>query len=593
MVQAIERYLVVRGYGGIRADSDDDSEEDMDDNVAAVVMTQAGFKHKLQFTIGEHVLPYNMTVYQAVKQFSPLVSEQPETDNESETLLGNASIWVQQHTIYYRPVEEEAGSGTAGASSSSSCSSSGVQKQQSTSSSAASYANASTSCSSSSGVASGGGSSSKKAHKSSSKFMRKKTELWHEGIAPGVISALKPFLSSSLPGDVVTVQDASLDALCMLRVIHALNRHWEHLYGCVVRQNIIPQSEFVHPKITAKANRQLQDPLVIMTGNLPQWLPQIGMACPFLFPFETRHLLFYATSFDRDRALQRLLDTTPDLNAAESSERVAPRLDRRKRAISRAEILKQAEHILQDFGHSKALLEIQYENEVGTGLGPTLEFYALVSAELQRTDLGLWNGSDSYKQNSVTIVDVVKASSAVVHIEDALEATTMDQSPPLVSSTTTTTATMTATTRSSSRSHVLRSGAGQQPTQPVEHSSSSTGANDNALNMIIAQQFSDIIAADAAAAAVAAAAAAATDNPSSTTNNTTASVVEQTTTTTQSGTMTTTTTMTSYVHAVHGLFPLPLGKSSKLPQMTKAKSKFKFLGKFMAKAVMDSRMVSY
>jgi len=102
MVQAIERYLVVRGYGGIRADSDDDSEEDMDDNVAAVVMTQAGFKHKLQFTIGDHVLPYNMTVYQAVKQFSPLVSEQPETDNESETLLGNASIWVQQHTMQQR-----------------------------------------------------------------------------------------------------------------------------------------------------------------------------------------------------------------------------------------------------------------------------------------------------------------------------------------------------------------------------------------------------------------------------------------------------------------------------------------------------------
>lgn len=40
---------------------------------------------------------------------------------------------------------------------------------------------------------------------------------------------------------------------------------------------------------------------------------------------------------------------------------------------------------------SKALLEIQYENEVGTGLGPTLEFYALVSKELQRTSLELWN----------------------------------------------------------------------------------------------------------------------------------------------------------------------------------------------------------
>lgn len=92
MVQAIERYLVVRGYGGIRGDSDDDSEEDMDDNVAAVAMSQSGFKHKLQFMIGEHALPYNMTVYQAVKQFSPLVNDQSETDTDTETPLGKSCL---------------------------------------------------------------------------------------------------------------------------------------------------------------------------------------------------------------------------------------------------------------------------------------------------------------------------------------------------------------------------------------------------------------------------------------------------------------------------------------------------------------------
>lgn len=84
-----------------------------------------------------------------------------------------------------------------------------------------------------------------------------------------------------------------------------------------------------------------------MTGNLPTWLQEIATSCPFLFPFETRHLLFYAISFDRDRALQRLIDTTPDLNSADTSERVTPRLDRRKRAISREDILKQAEVIIQ------------------------------------------------------------------------------------------------------------------------------------------------------------------------------------------------------------------------------------------------------
>lgn len=31
---------------------------------------------------------------------------------------------------------------------------------------------------------------------------------------------------------------------------------------------------------------------------------------------------------------------------------------------------------------------------MGTGLGPTQEFYALVSQELQRADLGLWRGEE-------------------------------------------------------------------------------------------------------------------------------------------------------------------------------------------------------
>lgn len=62
------------------------------------------------------------------------------------------------------------------------------------------------------------------------------------------------------------------------------------------------------------------------------------------------------------------------------------------------------------------MLEIQYENEVGTGLGPTLEFYALVSAEVQRCDLGLWNESDTYQTPSSSIADCVK--SVVNEMED-------------------------------------------------------------------------------------------------------------------------------------------------------------------------------
>ena len=55
-------------------------------------------------------------------------------------------------------------------------------------------------------------------------------------------------------------------------------------------------------------------------------------------------------------------------------------------------MLKQAEKVLEELGSSRAMLEIQYQDEVGTGLGPTLEFYALVSRDLQRADLDLWRG---------------------------------------------------------------------------------------------------------------------------------------------------------------------------------------------------------
>lgn len=47
-----------------------------------------------------------------------------------------------------------------------------------------------------------------------------------------------------------------------------------------------------------------------------------------------------------------------------------------------------------------------------------------------------------------------------------------------------------------------------------------------------------------------------------------------------------------YVHSPVGLFPAPLGPSTRFSIVEDVCSKFKFLGKLMAKAIMDSRMVS-
>ncbi|XP_056139035.1 E3 ubiquitin-protein ligase TRIP12 isoform X2 [Lampris incognitus] len=361
LVQAIERYLVVRGYGRIREeeeDSDDDgSDDEIDESLAAQFLNSGSVRHRLQFYIGDHLLPYNMTVYQAVRQFSLQAEEERESTDDEANPLGRAGIWTKTHTIWYKPVrEDEDGSKDP--------------------------------------VGGKRGRAQTAPTKTSPRNAKKQDELWHDGVCPSVTNPLESYLISE-PPETITFDDPSLEVNLLLRVLHSISRYWFYLYDNAVCKEIIPTSEFINNKLTAKANRQLQDPLVIMTGNIPTWLIELGKTCPFFFPFDTRQMLFYVTAFDRDRAMQRLLDTNPEINQSDSQDsRVAPRLDRKKRTINREELLKQAESVMQDLGSSRAMLEIQYENEVGTGLGPTLEFYALVSQELQRADLGLWRGDE-------------------------------------------------------------------------------------------------------------------------------------------------------------------------------------------------------
>jgi len=51
-------------------------------------------------------------------------------------------------------------------------------------------------------------------------------------------------------------------------------------------------------------------------------------------------------------------------------------------------------------------------------------------------------------------------------------------------------------------------------------------------------------------------------------------------------------TTPQYIHSPTGLFPCPLGPNTKLSVVEDVCSKFRFMGKLMAKAIMDSRMVS-
>ena len=100
--------------------------------------------------------------------------------------------------------------------------------------------------------------------------------------------------------------------------------------------------------------------------------------------------------------MQRLLDTNPELAASRSAnhasqssshmDHMTPRIERKKETVTRKNLLNQTQSIMDVHAQSRKSLEIQYVEEVGTGLGPTLEFYSLVSKyvrQLPRVIYGL------------------------------------------------------------------------------------------------------------------------------------------------------------------------------------------------------------
>lgn len=79
---------------------------------------------------------------------------------------------------------------------------------------------------------------------------------------------------------------------------------------------------------------------------------------------------------------------------------------------ARNKILKSAMVLMEKPSSQKALLTVQFNGEVGHGLGPTLEFYSLVCRELQRKDLGIWRDVSS---RSAEAMETDEAERKYVH----------------------------------------------------------------------------------------------------------------------------------------------------------------------------------
>ncbi|KAH7032398.1 thyroid hormone receptor interactor 12 [Macrophomina phaseolina] len=190
--------------------------------------------------------------------------------------------------------------------------------------------------------------------------------------------------------------------LRLLSILHELNANLDDVLSekkDVIKVNAEPLSQFVNTKLTAKLNRQLEEPLIVASNCLPSWSEDLARLHPFLFPFETRHLFLQSTSFGYSRSMarwQNAQSTNDSRHDRHRDERpFLGRVQRQKVRISRNKILESAIKVMELYGSSPSVLEVEYFEEVGTGLGPTLEFYSTVSKEFSKKKLKLWRENES------------------------------------------------------------------------------------------------------------------------------------------------------------------------------------------------------
>ncbi|KAL9252131.1 E3 ubiquitin-protein ligase UPL3-like protein [Drosera capensis] len=332
--------------------------------------------HRLIFSAGGKQLNRNLTIYQAVQRQLVLDEEDDERYPSNDFVTSDGGrLLSDMYTIYYQKVDGPTDKSTSGGTNSTSSSKSAKA-----------------------GGASGSSSNDITDH----------------------VSLLDSILQGELPCDMER-SNPTYDILALLRVLEGLNqlaprlriqalcdKFSEGLVASLDGLNLtkvrIPPEEFVNSKLTPKLARQIQDALALCSGSLPSWCYQLTKTCPFLFPFETRRQFFYSTAFGLSRALYRLQQQqgADGQGSANDREVRLGRLQRQKVRVSRSRILDSAAKVMEMYSSQKAVLEVEYFGEVGTGLGPTLEFYTLLSHDLQKVELGMWR-TDSSDKNSMEI----------------------------------------------------------------------------------------------------------------------------------------------------------------------------------------------
>ncbi|KAI6244075.1 Thyroid hormone receptor interactor 12 [Aphelenchoides fujianensis] len=329
-ISAIERYLMERGIGTTSQEDSSENEEVSDEDKEINSSPSSSFKGRIEILIGDNRLPSDMSILQAIRQYSL-----PQDDEDQETIP--PSIWIAGHTLFYR-ARRAGGPEQLGAfEQQADRRLLEVHRHPPAGRRARRVLFV---------VVSQDAQPLEEVVRRRSRWLpekkakedRKDKQLFNEGRLPPKTSLLDGYLRDSLDQP---IDDPSERGLVLLRILYGLNTHWWHLFEDepvppTSHKPILAQSSFHSFKLNSKVSRQLSDFLTVATQQIPRWTKSLVRSVPFVFPFTTRRNFLYCTAF-----------------------RTGPR------------------------PHAP----------VGTGFGPTMEFYSTLSREVQKHSLRLWHGT--------------------------------------------------------------------------------------------------------------------------------------------------------------------------------------------------------
>ena len=138
--------------------------------------------------------------------------------------------------------------------------------------------------------------------------------------------------------------------------------------------------KFHNARLKSKLEKQILDPLVCVADIHPDWVLYLMTHHKYSIPFQTRFKIFSFSAMGQSRNLFNwLANHKSSVDAIKSRHPSLVRFQKCKVVVGRQDVFETMIKLLGIKNTVRNELEVEFLNEAGTGLGPTVEFFSIVS----------------------------------------------------------------------------------------------------------------------------------------------------------------------------------------------------------------------